>query len=97
MSDAITFVEAKAIAAEEIDNAKNLNELIDRIVQGVYQKGKEDAVKHGQWLGEADGYADGELVYDTWYCSYCDYTVEEDEPPEWKYCPMCGARMDGET
>ena len=23
----------------------------------------------GQWIGEADGYADGELVYDVWYCS----------------------------
>lgn len=23
----------------------------------------------GHWIGEADGYADGELVYDVWYCS----------------------------
>ena len=21
----------------------------------------------GEWIGEADGYADGEFVYDTWY------------------------------
>ena len=49
----------------------------------------------GEWIGEADGYADGEFVYDTWYCSNCDYVVDDDEPPTWNYCPNCGARMDG--
>ena len=49
--------------------------------------------KHGKWIGEADGYADGELIYDTWYCSNCDYVVDDDEPPTWNYCPNCGARM----
>ena len=48
----------------------------------------------GEWIGEADGYADGEFVYDTWYCSNCDYAVD-DEPPTWDYCPNCGARMKG--
>ena len=49
----------------------------------------------GEWIGEADGYADGEFVYDTWYCSNCDYAVDDDEPPIWNYCPNCGARMKG--
>lgn len=47
----------------------------------------------GEWVGEADGYADGEFVYDTWYCSNCDYTIDDDEPPAWNFCPNCGARM----
>lgn len=47
----------------------------------------------GEWIGEADGYADGEFVYDTWYCSNCDYAVDDDEPPTWNFCPNCGAHM----
>ena len=26
-------------------------------------------VVHGQWDGEGDGYADGEIVLDVWHCS----------------------------
>lgn len=52
--------------------------------------------KTGYWIGEGDGYADGELVYDVWHCSECDYTIDDgtDDPdclP--KYCPNCGAKM----
>lgn len=50
----------------------------------------------GEWIGEADGYADGEFVYDTWYCSNCDYAIDDDEPPTWNFCPNCGADMRGE-
>lgn len=55
-------------------------------------------VRHGHWIGEGDGYADGALVYDVWHCSECDYCIDDgtDNPdclP--KYCPNCGARMDG--
>lgn len=51
--------------------------------------------QQGEWVGEADGYADGEFVYDTWYCSNCDYAIDDDEPPAWNFCPMCGIRMSG--
>ena len=55
-------------------------------------------VVHGQWEGEGDGYADGEIVLDVWHCSQCGYCIDDgtDNPdclP--KYCPGCGARMDG--
>ena len=51
----------------------------------------------GEWFGEADGYADGELVYDTWSCGCCGkYFPEWDEKPGWNYCPNCGADMRGE-
>lgn len=52
-------------------------------------------VVHGYWVGTADGYADGELVYDMWECSECGYDADgADEKPDWNYCPNCGAKMD---
>lgn len=55
-------------------------------------------VVYGQWEGEGDGYADGEIVLDVWHCSQCGYCIDDgtDNPdclP--KYCPNCGAKMDG--
>ena len=55
-------------------------------------------VRHGEWQGEGDGYADGEIVLDVWYCSECGYCIDDgtDDPhilPN--YCPNCGAKMDG--
>ena len=55
-------------------------------------------VRHGHWIGEGDGYADGELVFDVWHCSECDYCIDDgtDDPERLpKYCPGCGALMDG--
>ena len=42
---------------------------------------------------QADGYYDGELVYDTWLCPNCDtaYDVDMDEH---NYCPNCGQAID---
>lgn len=40
----ISFEEIKAIALEELDNSKNLNEWLERIVQSIYQKGKESTL-----------------------------------------------------
>ena len=55
-------------------------------------------VAYGQWEGEGDGYADGEIVLDVWHCSQCGYCIDDgtDNPkclP--KHCPNCGAKMDG--
>jgi len=52
-------------------------------------------VKHGHWVGEYDGYADGFPVYDMWSCSVCGWDCDGvDEEPTWDYCPHCGAHMD---
>lgn len=49
----------------------------------------------GTWEGMADGYADGELVYDTWTCSECGYSVDTDDPDDLtEFCPNCGAKME---
>lgn len=57
-------------------------------------------VRRGQWDGEGDGYADGEIVIDVWYCSECGYCIDDgtDDPnilPN--YCPDCGSKMDKEV
>lgn len=43
-------------------------------------------------LWEGDGYADGVMVYDTWYCQNCGAMYEETE--EYRYCPNCGQALD---
>lgn len=41
---------------------------------------------------EGDGYADGEPVYDTWFCPNCEeeYEVGYDD---YDFCPKCGQRI----
>lgn len=51
-----------------------------------------------EWQGIANGYADGELVYDMWSCSNCGYTIDTDEPDDLpQFCPVCGAPMTDEA
>ena len=42
---------------------------------------------------EGDGYADGQLVYDTWICKACgkEYELDYDK---YKHCPECGQAID---
>lgn len=73
-------------------SAKNLQSISDMPAADVAE------VVYGQWEGEGDGYADGEIVIDVWHCSQCGYCIDDgtDNPdclP--KYCPGCGAKMDG--
>ncbi len=42
---------------------------------------------------EADGYAAGQLVYDTWICPCCEKKYEVDYE-EYDYCPNCGQKID---
>ena len=42
---------------------------------------------------EGDGYADGQLVYDTWICPCCENQYEIDYD-NYKYCPNCGQHID---
>ena len=43
---------------------------------------------------EADGYADGELVYDVAICPNCNKHFEIDYDEHSKYCPECGQKLD---
>lgn len=44
---------------------------------------------------EADGYADGHLVYDDAYCPSCGMAFESTDVLIWEgnYCPECGQRL----
>lgn len=44
---------------------------------------------------EGDGYANGELVYDTWICPNCEAAYEVDND-HYDYCPKCGQHIDWE-
>lgn len=43
---------------------------------------------------EADGYWDGQLVYDTAICPCCGRRFEVDCDEHSKYCPSCGQALD---
>ena len=53
----------------------------------------------GEWMGSADGYADGELVYETWTCSECGHVIDEEDDPDMlpQFCPKCYAAMTNEA
>lgn len=42
---------------------------------------------------EGDGYADGQIVYDTWICPNCGRSYETDYE-EYECCPHCGQKID---
>ena len=42
-------------------------------------------------IWEGDGYSDGEMVYDTWFCPNCDASYEDTE--KHNYCPHCGQKI----
>ena len=58
-----------------------------------------EKVWRGEWMGSADGYADGELVYDIWECSQCGYVIDEEDDPDMlpQFCPKCYAAMTDEA
>lgn len=52
-----------------------------------------DKVTPTKPLIEADGFYDGELVYDTWVCQKCGERYEIDYD-KYDYCPKCGQAID---
>lgn len=53
-------------------------------------KGKQEAKKPDY---EGDGYADGNMVYDTWICPCCGERYEIDYE-EYEHCPKCGQSIE---
>ena len=71
-----------------------LNQYIRTALRPVSRE-QVEKVWRGEWMGSADGYADGELVYDTWECSHCGYVIDEEDDPDMlpQFCPKCYAAM----
>lgn len=69
------------------------NELISKLVLECKNNISNEAkVKHGEWV-----YEDGDVGYNVYRCSKCGgKVVLDDEGGVYKYCPNCGAKMDGE-
>lgn len=91
---------AESLEDFEACNARNPNWTPTRVKTLLLRLPAADVaeVVYGQWEGEGDGYADGEIVLDVWYCSQCGYCIDDgtDNPDLLpKYCPGCGAKMDG--
>ena len=81
-------------------NEKNPNWTPQRVKTLLLRQPAADVVEvvQGQWEGEGDGYADGEIVLDVWHCSQCGYCIDDGtDNPKYlpKHCPNCGAKMDG--
>lgn len=84
---------AMLISGNEIQHCGH-RDIAERLYNAGYRKQKE-----GEWIGEADGYADGELVYDVWHCSECNHCIDDgtdDADLLPNFCPNCGAKMKGE-
>lgn len=82
----------------EMPTAETTGDLDDAIQEYIKSGLMEfdDFRPKGHWIGEGDGYADGCIVYDTWYCSECDHCEEGEELALPNFCPDCGADMRGE-
>ena len=77
------------------------DETVDALLSALRPVSREqvEQVWRGEWIGSADGYADGELVYDTWTCSECGYVIDEEDDPDMlpQFCPKCYAAMTDEA
>ena len=80
---------------DNLISKKEIIELIDKLKQEIiemptaYISDKEIAKTP---YYEGDGYADGQLIYDTWICPNCgaDYEVGYNNH---EYCPSCGQHI----
>lgn len=91
------FIDREAVLTEISQYTRHYWPTVSYVESIIQKQPAADAVpvRHGRWEGTADGYADGELVYDMWACSECGFDADgAEEKPEWKYCPNCGAKMD---
>lgn len=52
-------------------------------------------VRHGEWVSHIVGEAGSFDIY-AHYCNECDFVYESGSEYGCKYCPNCGAKMDGE-
>ena len=95
--EAIRFAE-HAANMTDIPEVKEFYRLSAAALRPVSRE-QVEKVWRGEWMGSADGYADGELVYDIWECSQCGYVIDEEDDPDMlpQFCPKCYAAMTDEA
>lgn len=91
------FYDLAAHPEEAYPGAKEYMEALQMALAALRGPTREQVEKvwRGEWIGSADGYADGELVYDIWECSECGYAIDEEDDPDMlpQFCPKCYAAM----
>ena len=99
--EAIIIIERVAYTEAKWPGTEDTLEALDMAVSALRPVSREHVEKvwRGEWMGSADGYADGELVYDTWECSHCGYVIDEEDDPDMlpQFCPKCYAAMTDEA
>lgn len=65
---------------------------VDAAIEVVKEQTPIDTVKHGHW-------EESKCLDDCfWTCSCCKFPSQASAAPQlYKYCPNCGARMDGDA
>lgn len=102
--DAIGYVISALETVKKLSNRNMTIEVLEN-----YMQFEDECVKKGFTLKsviearekqiakkpyyEGDGYADGQLVYDTWICPCCNKRYEVDYD-DYDYCPNCGQKID---
>ena len=101
--EAIEILRKLPIGLMDLTNEQkwDLTESVDLALAALRPVSREQVEKvwRGEWIGSADGYADGELVYDTWICSECGHVIDEEDDPDMlpQFCPKCYAAMTDEA
>lgn len=99
--EAIRILDRRTTIAGDGYSFEQINEAIDVAIAALRGPTREHVEKAwgGEWIGSADGYADGELVYDIWECSECGYVIDEEDDPDMlpQFCPKCYAPMTDEA
>lgn len=72
-------------AGNPIWNVDEMREVFDMTISALEKQIPRELIAEG------DGYADGSMVYDIFYCPSCDHRLEDDEVED--YCPNCGQKI----
>ena len=93
------------ISDEEYELCKKLDEcgVVDTAIRKILKGKPYDERKTGKWTHgrelwrEQIGDAITAISYENWRCGECGALVKDEASKVlWKYCPWCGAKMEGE-
>lgn len=97
MSRLIDADELKAVyVPSEIEGFEKMMVPVEVVLQNIDDMPTVDAVpvRHGRWIRVYS--RPGVLKYLGWTCDQCGQRNGNEYAPQWyKFCPNCGARMDG--
>lgn len=86
------MVDPDLAISDHRDDIYHYNSGLLTAMRSVLEAPTVDLVKHGQWIktGQSFLFPEGFRNYS---CSVCGYDIDK---IKYRYCPNCGAKMDGE-